>query len=176
MLAHATGSVVEIGAGTGLNLPHFPSTATNVLALEPDPNMVRRLVPATEKASIPVSVRRARAEDLPVPDGSVDTVVASLVLCSVEDPAAALAEARRVLRPGGRLLFFEHVRAGRPRLARWQDRFERLWGRFAGGCHPNRDTEAAIARAGFEIREIERFHESGAVLAAPHILGWATRP
>jgi ubiquinone/menaquinone biosynthesis C-methylase UbiE len=94
----------------------------------------------------------------------------------VPDVGGALAEAVRVLRPGGRLLFFEHVRAEDPRLARRQDRYERPWGWFGAGCHPNRDTVGAIRDAGFEIRDVERFDEAGALLAKPHALGWAVKP
>jgi SAM-dependent methyltransferase len=176
LLAAATGRVVEPGAGTGLNLPHYPSAVTSVLALEPDPHMFRRLVGAMPNASVPVAVRRMPAAPLELSDGSADTVVCSLVLCSVPDQAAALAEARRVLAPGGRLLFFEHVRAADPRLARWQDRLERPWGWGAGGCHPNRDTVGAIEDAGFTIEALDRWDERGGGLAKPHVLGRATRP
>ena len=148
LLSHAIGRVVEVGAGTGLNLPHYPPAVTDVVATEPDPHMFRRLARALQTASVPVQVRRATAEALPIEDGWADTVVCTLVLCSVRDPGRALAEARRVLKPGGRLLLCEHVR-GRASLARWQDRFERPWGRLAGGCHPNRDTVGAVEAAGF---------------------------
>jgi hypothetical protein len=94
----------------------------------------------------------------------------------VDDLARSVGEASRVIRPGGHLLFFEHVRAQEERLARWQDRLERPWGLFSGGCHPNRDTVGAIRGAGFEVRELERFDEPHAWLAAPHVLGWAERP
>jgi ubiquinone/menaquinone biosynthesis C-methylase UbiE len=175
-LASATGRVIEVGAGTGLNLPHYPTAVTEVVALEPDPHMFRRLVAAMGDAAVPVRVARASAEALPFDDATVDAVVMSLVLCSVPDVDEALAEARRVLEPGGRLLFFEHVRADDPRFARWQDRLERPWGVVGGGCHPNRDTLAAIRAAGFEVQEVERFDEPNAVLARPHILGWALNP
>ncbi len=176
LLAKATGRVIEVGAGTGLNLAHYPNAVTEVVALEPDRHMFRRLMPATSGAAVPVRVARASAEALPFDDASADTVVMSLVLCSVPDVDEALAEARRVLGPGGRLLFFEHVRADDPRFARWQDRLERPWGVVGGGCHPNRDTLAAIRAAGFEVREVERFDERNAALAKPHILGWAVKP
>ena len=176
LLADAVGHVVEVGAGTGLNLPHYPSAVDEVLAVEPDPHMFRRLALALGRAPVPVRLARASAEDLPVPDDSVDAVVMSLVLCSVPDAAAALAEARRVLKLEGRLLFFEHVRAQDPRFARWQDRLDRAWGFFGGGCHPNRDTLDAIEAAGFRVEDIERFDEPGALLAKPHVLGWASNP
>jgi SAM-dependent methyltransferase len=176
LLAPAIGRVVELGAGTGLNLPFYPPAVTDVLALEPDPHMFRRLVEAMPAAPVPVAVRRMPAVPLELGDGVADTIVCSLVLCSVPDQAATLGEARRVLAPGGRLLFFEHVRSSDARLARWQDRLERPWGWGAGGCHPNRDTVAAIEAAGFEVEELDRWDERGGGLAKPHVLGHATRP
>jgi ubiquinone/menaquinone biosynthesis C-methylase UbiE len=176
LLSRATGRTVEVGAGTGLNLRHYPSTVSEVLAVEPDRSMFRHLVAALDGASVPVRLKRASASALPIDGASVDTVVMSLVLCSVPDLDGALVESRRVLRPGGRLLFFEHVRSQDARLARRQDRFERPWGWFGGGCHPNRDTLAAIGLAGFQVQEVEHFDEPGAMLAKPHILGWATKP
>jgi ubiquinone/menaquinone biosynthesis C-methylase UbiE len=176
LLSNATGRVVEVGAGTGLNLRYYPAAVTEVIALEPDPHMFRRLAAEAGSASMPVDLRRASAEALPIETRWADTVVMSLVLCSVQDVPTALAEARRVLRPGGRLLFFEHVRAEDPRLARRQDRYERPWGWFGAGCHPNRDSVGAISDAGFEIRDLERFDEASALLAKPHVLGWAVTP
>jgi len=125
---------------------------------------------------VPVDVTDAVGEALPFEDGSFDAAVATLVLCSVRDADMALHEIRRVLKPGGRLLFFEHVR-GIPRLARWQDRLERPWGWFAGGCHPNRDTVAAIREAGFELEQVVNFDFNPAlVLVRPHASGAARRP
>jgi len=135
--------------------------------------MFRRLAASLPQASVPVRLSRAGAEAIPADDASIDAVVFSFVLCTVEDQAAALAAARRVLRSDGRLLLFEHVRAAEPRLSRWQDRLERPWGLVAGGCHPNRDTVAAVEAAGFRIEALETFDEPGAMLARPHVLGTA---
>src|SRR3954454_9138985 len=125
LLGTASGRVLELGAGTGHNLSHYTDAVTELVMTEPDPHMARRLrerLAAEGTAAGRPSVIEATAEDLPFDDGSFDTVVATLVLCSVQDPPRAVAEARRVLVEGGRLLFLEHVRSSSPRLARWQDR------------------------------------------------------
>jgi SAM-dependent methyltransferase len=123
---------------------------------------------------VPIRVVDGTAEALPAHDGAVDAVVASLVLCTVTDPGQALAEVRRVLRPGGRLRFYEHVRATDPRLARWQDRLEHPCGWLVGGCHPNRDTVAAITAAGLRVVALDRFDlKAMPALARPHVLGVA---
>lgn len=176
LLARAEGVVVELGAGTGLNLRYYGPSVTEVIATEPDPHMLKRLRKAAERAPIPVEVRQTGAERLPIENAAADTAVATLVLCSVDHPAASLGEVMRVLEPGGRLLFFEHIRASAPKLAARQDKRERLWGKFSGGCHPNRDTESAIRAAGFEVEEIERFDIRGSRLTRPHILGVARKP
>jgi ubiquinone/menaquinone biosynthesis C-methylase UbiE len=177
LLAGLTGRVLEVGAGTGLNFPHYPATVTEVLAIEPEPYLRRLALAAARQAPVPIRVVDGTAEALPAPDRTVDTVVASLVLCTVADLDQALAEVRRVLRPGGRLRFYEHVRAEDPRLARWQDRLERPWGWLAGGCHPNRDTVAAITAAGLRVVQLDRFDlQAMPVLARPHVLGVAERP
>lgn len=173
LLAHARGRVVEIGSGTGLNLPHYPEAVTQVVATEPDPHMRRRLAKAVAFAPRPVAVVDAVAERLPFADRAFDTAVASLVLCSVDDPGASLAELRRVLRPDGRLLVYEHVRAEDPRRAARQDLLERPWGLVGAGCHPNRATPHAVEAAGFVWEELRRFEMPGLWLAAPHVLGVA---
>ncbi len=155
LVAQAGGDVLEIGAGTGANLGHYRSV-TRVVAAEPDPAMRARLARHLAGATVPVEVSDAPAERLGFPDASFDTVVSTLVLCSVADPDAALTEMRRVLRPGGRLLALEHVR-GQGRRARWQDAVTPLWRRVGAGCHPNRNTQAAIVRAGFRLEHTERF-------------------
>jgi SAM-dependent methyltransferase len=176
LVEQATGQVLEIGAGTGRNLPLY-RTATRVVALEPAPGMRARATQAARVARVAVEVVDGRAEALPFPDAAFDTVVASLVLCTVPDLTGALTEARRVLRPGGTLRFYQHVRAEDPRLARWQDRLERPWGWLAAGCHPNRDVMAAITAAGFLVMELDWFDfQIMPPLVRPHVLGVAERP
>ena len=157
LLREVSGRVLEIGAGTGANLPHYPALSALTLA-EPDGAMRRRLAPRAAAAAFPVEVLDAPAERLPLADASVDAVVSTAVLCSVDDPAQALAEARRVLRPGGCLLFIEHVRAD-GRTARLQDRLAPAWRRLNAGCHPNRDTVTAIREAGFAVTVLRRLDD-----------------
>jgi SAM-dependent methyltransferase len=177
LLAGLAGRVVEVGAGNGLNFPHYPATATEVVAVEPEPYLRRLALAAARQAAVPIRVVDGTAEALPAPDGAVDVVVASLVLCTVQELDRALAEARRVLRPGGTLRFFEHVRAEDLRLARWQDRLQRPWGWLAGGCHPNRDTVTAVTAAGLRVVALDRFDlQAMPALARPHVLGVAERP
>jgi SAM-dependent methyltransferase len=165
--------VVEIGAGTGANLAHYPATLTEVIATEPDPHMLRRASDAAAAAPVPVRLLRAPGERLPLDDATADTVVSTLVLCSVRDQARVLAEVRRVLKPDGALLLWEHVRAPNGgRLVRWQDRLERPWGFVAGGCHPNRDTVAAVESAGFAFERLDRF-DFGPPPVKPHVAGLA---
>jgi ubiquinone/menaquinone biosynthesis C-methylase UbiE len=173
LLAGAHGAVLEIGGGTGANLAHYRDV-DRVTITEPDPFMRDRIGPKLEDACVPVEISAAGAEALPFPDGSFDTVVSTLVLCTVPDQEAALDELRRVLRPGGRLLFIEHVRAAGS-TARWQDRLEPLWRRLLGGCHPNRDTVAAIEEAEFEIETFESFYPPAPLSGlTPHVQGSAT--
>ena len=144
-LGQAIGRTIDIGSGTGANLGLYPEAVTELVLAEPDPHMLRRLHEKVAEGGIGAEIVEAPAEALPFPDDSFDTAAFTLVLCTVPDPAAALAEAARVLRPGGRLLFVEHVRAEDPGLARWQDRLEKPWRFLADGCHCNRDTVATIA-------------------------------
>jgi len=180
LLASASGRTLELGAGTGLNLEHYTDAVTELVLAEPEPHMAarlrKRLADQGTAAGRP-SVIHAAAEELPFDDGSFDTVVATLVLCTVDDPRRAAAEARRVLVEGGRFLYLEHVRSSSPRLAWWQDRLERPWGFFAGGCHPNRATDQLLAGAGFWIDHLERGTLPKAPpLARPLIRGVARRP
>ena len=157
LLADLTGEVLDVGAGTGANLPYFRS-ASRVVAAEPDPAMRQRMAAklAAAPAPAPAELTGDAAEALQQPDASFDAVVFTQVLCTVSDPDRALAEARRVLRPGGRLIVLEHVR-GSGSLARWQDRLTPLWSRLIPGCHLGRDTAAAVERAGFTIQTAELF-------------------
>jgi SAM-dependent methyltransferase len=148
--------VLEIGGGTGFNLEHYPRELDELVVTDPSEGMLGRLERRAAHVPPPVRLVRAPAEQLPFEDASFDTVVSTFVLCSVDDQDAALAEIRRVLAPGGRFLFLEHVRADDPRLARRQDRLERPWGFVAFGCHPNRPTGERIEAAGLEVEAIER--------------------
>lgn len=146
VLSAATGDVLELGAGTGLNLDAYPPTVTSLTLTEPETSMVKRL----QQLDARPRVVQAGAEHLPFEDNAFDTVVSTLVLCTVEDPDQALREVRRVLRPGGTLLLIEHVRSSRPRLARIQDRLHRPWRAIGYGCNCNRDTTTALQNAGFD--------------------------
>lgn len=179
LLAGLTGRVVEVGAGNGMNFSHYPDTVTEVIAVEPEPYLRARAEASARDAIVPVRVVDGTATRLPLADASVEAGVASLVLCSVPDQAAALAELRRVIRPGGALRFYEHVAAADVAAARWQRRVDPLWTRVAGGCHLTRDTERAIRDAGFEIEELDRILFQPcwmAKLTATHIIGRARRP
>lgn len=180
LLARASGRTLEIGAGTGLNLPHYGEAVSELVLAEPDPHMATRLRERLEKEGTAAgrpSVIEAPAEHLPFDDGSFDTVVATLVFCTVEDPGRAVAEARRVLVEAGSLIFLEHVRGDTRRLAWWQDRLERPWGWVAGGCHPNRPTDHLLAEAGFWIEQLDRDRMPRAPRwVRPLIRGVAKRP
>jgi SAM-dependent methyltransferase len=151
LVDQATGRVVEVGAGTGLNVPHYPPAARELILVEPEPAMRRRLERRVRRSDRQAVIVDASAEQLPFADRSVDTVVSTLVLCTVEHPDRALAEIARVLRPGGQLLFIEHVRAESPALAWWQDRLLGPWRRFACGCRCNRATVELMRACGFEV-------------------------
>ena len=155
LLADVAGRVLEVGGGTGANLPYYGSTVESLVVTEPEPPMLRRLERRVGEHTRPVTVLRAPAEDLPFEDDSFDVAVSTLVLCGVSDQPRALRELRRVLRPGGRLIFIEHVRADEPRLARLQDRMNGL-NRFMVGCECNRATLDTIRAAGFEVETLER--------------------
>jgi SAM-dependent methyltransferase len=177
-LAGLSGKVIELGAGDGRNFALYPATVTEVLAVEPEPYLREHAEAAAGEAPVPVTVMPGVADRLPADDASFDAGVASLVLCTVPDQAAALAELRRVIKPGGELHFFEHVHASRNPQARMEDLFDHVWPRIAGGCHPNRDTGAAIEAAGFELERCDRFGFSPGfpMPKIAHILGVGRRP
>ncbi|WP_198950550.1 class I SAM-dependent methyltransferase [Kineosporia sp. A_224] len=173
LLAAARGVVVDLGAGVGLNLPHLGPDVSAVHAVEPDPHMVRRLTPNLPPGAV---VHQVGAETLPLPDASVDTVLATLTLCTVQDPAAAVREIRRVLRPDGQVLVLEHVLATDPGLAAWQHRMRLPWRWFGAGCNPTRDTTAAFAAAGFDVAGLQRIDVPGLPMTREWVTGVLPAP
>jgi ubiquinone/menaquinone biosynthesis C-methylase UbiE len=171
--------VIEVGAGNGRNFAHYPSGVSEVLAVEPEPKLRTSAEARLANARVPLRVIDGVADRLPTEDGSFDAGVASLVLCTVPNPDSALAELRRVIRPGGELRFYEHVVSQRPGAARLEHALDAtLYPRLAGGCHLARDTLAAINRAGFEIQSCRRFAFGPSAFGpqVAHILGTARRP
>jgi ubiquinone/menaquinone biosynthesis C-methylase UbiE len=155
-LAAASGRTIDLGAGTGVNLELFPEAVGELVMAEPDPHMIKQLRAKLADSSVDATAIETPAEKLPFADDSFDTAVFTLVLCTVPDPAAALAEAARVLKPGGKLLFVEHVRSEEAGLARWQDRLEKPWRFLADGCHCNRDTVSLIEAGPFTLNRVEQ--------------------
>jgi len=180
LLAGLGGRMLEIGAGNGRNFGFYPAQVREVVAVEPEPYLRALAVQAAPRAPVSIEVIDAVADSLPLENGSVDAAVACLVLCSVPDQGAALSELRRVLRPGGELRFLEHVHADRQPMRAVLAGADRsgIWPRLAGGCHPARDTLAAIEDAGFAVERVRRFDFSPGrpMPAIPHILGSARRP
>ena len=167
------GSVLEIGGGTGANLAHYPPSA-RITVLEPNPHMVRRLMRSADRMGRPITVVPGVGESIPFADGSFDSVVTTLVLCMVADMAQVLREARRVLRPGGQFLFYEHVASLDAGTRRWQTRLNPLWRFVTTGCNLDRDIAGEIQRAGFDAVELRRFSLSvGGPLKLPNIVGVA---
>ena len=176
LLGDVSGDILELGAGTGMNLSHYDEALASLVLTEPEPAMLRRLQPKARDQAPNAKVVQASAEDLPFEDSSFDAVVSTLVLCGVEDQARALQEAKRVLRPGGRLLFIEHVRSDDPKLARFQDRMNRL-NHFLVGCDCNRQTLAAIKEQGFTVSKVEPTELPKAPkFVRPAIVGVAAAP
>jgi ubiquinone/menaquinone biosynthesis C-methylase UbiE len=176
LLAGAAGDVLEIGSGTGGNLPFYGPAVTSLTMTEPQPPMLRRLQRRASGHARDVTILRAPAEDLPFDNGSFDVAVSTLVLCGVDDQPRALRELRRVLRPGGRLLFIEHVRSGDPSRARLQDRMNWL-NRLVVCCNCNRPTLDSIREAGFTLTQVEHTTLPKAPkFVSPAIMGTATTP
>jgi len=178
LLAGLSGTVVEVGAGNGLNFARYPAAVHKVIAVEPEPYLRAHAEEAAARADVTVEVVDGVAERLPLEDAACDAGVASLVLCSVRDSELAVRELFRVIRPGGELRFNEHVVSERRGPALAQRGLDVVWPRFAGGCHLGRDTGAVLAGAGFEVERIERFTFGIPPLdpPKPHILGLARRP
>ncbi|HCT76274.1 MAG TPA: SAM-dependent methyltransferase [Micromonosporaceae bacterium] len=177
MLAGLTGNVIEVGAGHGRNFAHYPDGVSGVVAVEPDDTLRGRAETAAVRVPLPVTVVVGHADALPAEEAEFDAAVASLVLCTVPRPEHALAEIRRVLRPGGLLRFYEHVRSSNAFYARIQDLVTPIWSRVGGGCHPNRDTVNAIESAGFRIEELDRFPFKPMAFqpAFTHVIGHARK-
>jgi ubiquinone/menaquinone biosynthesis C-methylase UbiE len=177
LLSVAQGDVLEIGAGTGANLGHYPSAVRRLVLAEPDAGMRGRLKRKVGERP-DITIVDATAESLPLPDKAFDAVVSTLVLCSVDSPGRSLAEVWRVLKPGGRLLFLEHVAAeGRPSRLRWQRLLEPAWRCFAGNCHLTRDTASSIVEMGFQLEDVHRESiRKVAGVVRPSVRGVARRP
>jgi ubiquinone/menaquinone biosynthesis C-methylase UbiE len=162
LIPRATGRVLEIGGGTGANLPFYGTAVQDVTITEPSEPMAKRLEGRLGGHRFPVKLVLAPAEELPFAEDSFDTAVSTLVLCTVSDQPAALKELRRVLRPGGKLLFMEHVRSDDEKVARWQDRLLPINTRMCCGCHCNRPTLDSIRAAGFEVKQVQNDEIPGA--------------
>ncbi|MBS3025050.1 class I SAM-dependent methyltransferase [Acidiphilium multivorum] len=154
VIGAAQGRALEFGVGSGLNLPFYGTSVTSVIGIEPSPALLRMARDRAASAIVPTELIEASAEMLPVESASIDTIVTTWALCTIPDAVRALREARRVLKPGGTLLFVEHGRAPEPSIARWQDRLDHPWGMIAGGCHINRQIDALIMEAGFRIEHL----------------------
>lgn len=175
LLAQATGATIEIGAGTGLNLAHYPPAVTRLALVEPDPYMRERLRRRASRLGSDAEILDAAADRLPFPDASFDTAVVTFALCSVPDERAALSEITRVLAPGGRLLFLEHVRSADPRVAAKQDKMPFPYRLI--GCHPNRDTLAEIKASPLTVESVREGELPKApAIERPMIVGTARRP
>jgi ubiquinone/menaquinone biosynthesis C-methylase UbiE len=170
--------VLEVGAGTGINFPHYPASVGELVAVEPEPYLRSRALEMAAPLPLEIRVHDGLAGELEFEDASFDAAVLSGVLCSVPDQGNVLRELHRVVRAEGELRFYEHVRGREPARARWQDAVDHVWPRLMGGCHPNRDTLAAIEESGFSVLRCRGFHFPAGALAfpvAPRIMGAARR-
>lgn len=177
LLRNLSGTVLEIGGGTGLNLDFYPGTVKELIIIEPDANMRKKLQEKTAAKKEHIKMLNCGAESIPVPDASCDAVVSTLVLCSVANQSKVLAEIYRVLRPEGKFIFIEHIAANNnPKRLVWQKRLEPIWKIIASGCHLTRQTETAITDAGFKFAEITRQSIRGVPpIARPSIKGVAIK-
>ncbi len=179
MLKDVTGNVLEIGAGTGANFQYYQPGA-DVTAIEPDPYMLERAKTRASEAKVAIELRQVAAEELPFPDASFDFVIDTLVLCSVSDPRKVLSEIKRVLKPGGELRLYEHVRYKNPIGALSQDLISPVWQWFGAGCHPNRNTERYLRDAGFQLSDVRIRKElppiPPMIFTRPHLQAVARRP
>jgi len=179
LLRDLSGAVLEVGAGTGVTLPHYPKSIARLVLCEPDAHMRRKLQKKVDTSALRnIEISDASLDSLPFKAGEFDAVICSLVLCSVPEPGRSLAELHRVIKPGGELRFFEHVRSASALIGIFQDLVTPAWSRAGGGCRLNRDTAAGIAAAGFQIERLDRFsyRPLQVVPAHAHILGTARKP
>ena len=176
LFADVSGTVLEVGPGAGANLRHFAAKEIRWIGVEPNPYMNRHLAEEARRMGLRINVLRGTAEDLPVKAGSIDYAISTLVLCSVADQDRALSELVRVLKPGGKLVFIEHV-AARPGtlLRRIQSVVKPLWRRMGDGCNPDRETRASIERSGLAVGQVVEF-EAPLPIVRPHIAGYAIKP
>ena len=172
VIAEACGRVLEIGIGTGANLAHYGADVSELVGIEPDVAMLERARQTATRLGlrVPLTLEVGDAQALHYPDESFDTVLMCLVLCTIPDPLLALREARRVLRPGGRIVFLEHVRSPDPTVAKWQDRLTPVWKVMACGCHLNRDTTALFREAGFRFQRIRRYEHPKVVRLGGYLI------
>ncbi len=178
LLSHLSGDVLEIGSGTGLNLNHYPDAIEHLFLVEPDARMRAKMQEKiTAKNQPKIEVLNCSAESIPLPDASCDSVVSTLVLCSVKDLKKALSEIHRILKPRGKLIFIEHVAASNnPKRLKWQLRLQPIWKIIACGCHLARQTEEAIINSGFKFEEISRQSIRGVpAIVRPSIKGVAIK-
>jgi ubiquinone/menaquinone biosynthesis C-methylase UbiE len=172
----ASGRVLEIGVGSGRNLPLYPPGVSEVVGIDPSQELLGQALQRAAEAVVPVNLRRGAATALDVDNASIDTVVMTWTLCSIDDPLTALREMRRVLKPGGRLLFVEHGLSADARVASWQHRLTPLWRRLAGGCHLDRPIAELVQTAGFELPQLETGYAPGPRPMTYMYEGRAVRP
>ncbi|MBK6690482.1 MAG: class I SAM-dependent methyltransferase [Deltaproteobacteria bacterium] len=174
-LAEVSGRVLELGFGSGLNLPHYPSSVSQLFAIDPTDTGAKMAKDRIAAAPFPVEFAPLRGEELPFGEGEFDGVVATFTLCTIPGVEQALSEARRVLRPSGRLYFLEHGRSDDPAVHRLQVRLRSVWAFIGGGCQLDRDVPGLVEGAGFRLGPVERYESEGPRFAAPRFRGWAEK-